>query len=183
MAIRNLPSIIYLRECLDYNPDTGEFRWRERPREHFHREWACKWWNGRYAGKLAGNTKPEGYRTIAIARTQYYEHRFAWLFVHGEPVPDILDHVDGNPGDNRISNLRAATKGDNNINAKVRSDSRTGIKGVYPHHRKFGVGIWHEGKHRYLGLFDTLEEATAIRRQAEERLQGEFARRENNNGD
>ena len=183
MAIRDLPNVAYLRECLDYGPDTGEFRWRERPREHFHREWVWKWWNCRYARKPINNARLDGYCHIIIGRTRYYAHRCAWLLIHGEPVPNILDHIDGNPGNNRISNLRPSTKGRNTINAKVRRDSRTGIKGVYPHHRKFGVNIWHEGKHHHLGLFGTLKEAAAVRRRAEERLQGEFARRENDNGD
>jgi hypothetical protein len=82
-----------LREVLKYFPRTGRFRWRvPGPR-------------GAPAGREAG-TRQGGYRSIRIDGVRHYEHRLAWLYVHGEHPTGDIDHDNGNPSDNRISNLR-----------------------------------------------------------------------------
>ena len=170
-----MPNIIYLRECLDYDPGTGEFRWRARPESHFRRNEAESW-NRRYVGKLAGGCRKDGYRWININQTKHYAHRIAWLLTYGDPAPSEIDHIDGDPSNNRLSNLRAASHQNNKLNSKVHRDSRTGIKGVYPLGSKFVVEVGFNGKHRHIGTFDTLEKAATARRQAAERMHGEFAR-------
>ena len=70
---------------------------------------------------------------------------------------ECVDHVDGNGLNNLRENIRCATRSQNNQNSRRRRDSSSGYKGVY-FHRASGkwmarVGI--NGKHRYLGLYDT----------------------------
>lgn len=95
-----------LRELLTYDPETGEFRWR------YTR--GC-----RARGQIAGTVTCLGYLTIAIDGRKYKAHRLAWLHVHGEwPYPEI-DHINRIKLDNRLVNLRRATRAENNANRVV----------------------------------------------------------------
>ena len=177
MAARDLPEAAYLRECLDYNPDTGEFRWKERPPWHFRSTAVCRTWNGKWAGKLAGTGGPLGYRVIGVNSVTLKAHRLAWVLMHGAPVPAALDHKDGDPSNNRITNLRIASLSDNAANKRTHSNSRTGIKGVSLFEGgRYRAVIRRHGIRVHLGLYETLEEAIAARRTAADRLHGEFAR-------
>jgi hypothetical protein len=133
-------------------------------------------WNARYAGKTAGAVTPRGYLSISISKTRFMAHRLAWLLHHGEPVPEIIDHTDRRPLNNRIANLRPATTSQNLFNAKTPLHNTSGVKGVSPHRTGgFQMQIWAAGKY-YGRHFRTLEEATAARREAAIRLHGEFVR-------
>jgi hypothetical protein len=178
MATRTLPDITYIRECVDYDPTTGAFVWRERPVHHFSRVRDQRWWNTSFARKPAGTAK-DRYVRICLGANTFYAHRIAWFLVHGEPVPEFLDHIDGDKKNNRIDNLRAATKAQNYMNTRARP-SRSGVKGVFPKQYargiRFAAFIKLAGKRYHLGQFATLEEATKARHEAAERLHGEFAR-------
>ena len=176
MAAKALPNVAYLRTCLDYDPRTGEFRWKERPLEHFVDAVAREKWNTRWVGKQPGSINRDGYRLIRVARAVFVAHRIAWLLERGDPIPAEIDHRDGNPDNNRIDNLRAATRADNLANNRTRRDSQTGVKGVYPLRGGYVVWIRRNKTRYYLGRYRTLEEAAAVRREAAERLHGEFAR-------
>ena len=177
MAARDLPDVAYLRECLDYNPDTGEFRWRKRPATHFPSALVCKWWNGRFAGKIAGFSTPFGHRMVTLDYIGVMTHRIAWALVYGVPIPPEIDHIDGNPANNRLSNLRAATRADNQANKGARRDSISGVKGITLRKSgRFAVYIRRHDKRYWIGTFDTMDEAVAAHREAAERLHGEFAR-------
>ena len=178
MAARDLPDVAYLRECLDYDPSTGEFWWRERPRGHFSSEQGWKMRNTRFAGKQAGTVMPVGYLHLSLNYRFYYAHRLVWLLTYGAPVPLQIDHIDGDRANNRVSNLRAANHADNGANAKVHRDNSIGVKGVRLRKRDgtFQAYIARDGKMHILGNFATIEEAAAVRREAAERLHGKFAR-------
>src|SRR5687768_4110898 len=117
-----------LRELLDYDPDTGVFRWKTRPvrAEYLRTDRA---WNSRFAGRPAG-TLVKGYVCILIYRRSYRAHRLAWLYVHGEWPRNELDHEHGNRADNRIEKLRSATRGQNMQNRKPNSNNTSGYPGV-----------------------------------------------------
>jgi hypothetical protein len=172
-------------QLLRYDPATGVFTWKPRPPEMFadngngYTARACKIWNTRYAGGPAGSITGAGYIAIAMARVEYLAHRLAWLVVHGEPVPTVIDHKDRNPLNNRIGNLRAATQSRNLANAKRRKDNTSGIKGVsMTRTGRYDARIKANGTLHLLGTFWTLEEAQSARIDAEARLHGVFARRE-----
>ena len=180
MARLILPNSEYVRECLDYDPDTGKFQWRKRPLAHFATLLACNGWNTRYVGKPVGHMA-DRYLMIGISHNAscglYSAHRLAWLLIHGEPIPDFIDHIDGDRVNNRIGNLRSATHGANMANARLRRDNTTGVKGVILRKDgRFMAYITHNKKRYHLGLHDTLEEATAMRLDAAEELHGAFAR-------
>lgn len=155
-----------LRELFEYRPETGEFV-RLVTRSATAR-----------AGQKAGCLRPEGYMTIMIDRVPYQSHRLAWLYVTGDWPPADLDHINGNRSDNRIANLRPASRSQNNANAKLRSDNKSGSKGVS---WDAGRNRWHaqiraHGKQHHLGRFHSKEEAQAAYATAAKRMFGEYAR-------
>jgi hypothetical protein len=137
-----------LKIILHYNQKTGEFHWLVKPASRTH------------AGDLAGHLGAKGYRYIGIAGKTYLAHRLAWLYVYGK-FPGGLDHKNRKTADNRISNLREATKPQNGGNAKGRKEGK--LKGAYWHKRekRWASAIGVKGKSVWLGQYATEEEAHA----------------------
>jgi len=164
-----------LKQLLHYNPDTGDFRWLERPGNptgwHKSRE-------GTVAGRVMKRRIP--YLQIRVDDRQYYAHRLAFLYMTGEWPEHYVDHIDGDGLNNRWDNLRGATNAQNQHNAKNWSTNTTGFKGVCfaKDTGKYQAQITQNKKAIYLGQYDTPEEAHAAYRGAAELLRGEFARTE-----
>lgn len=138
-----------LRKLLDYSPETGEFRWR------FGRR-------GVSAARVTWSPDSYGYYQISVDGRTYKAHRLAWLYVHGAWPPDQIDHINGIRGDNRIVNLREATRAENQGNQrKARSDNKTGLLGVFRAggSSKFRAQICLRGNKLHIGYFSTAEEA------------------------
>jgi hypothetical protein len=141
-----------VREWLDYDPATGVLTWKKNP---------CPRGKNR-TGQRAGCRAPNGYRLLRIGKILHREHAVAWLHVYGV-WPGELDHINRDPGDNRIANLREATSAQNKINA-VREVGATGYRGVRYIKRlriPYEARISHNNKTITLGYFPTAEEASA----------------------
>jgi hypothetical protein len=151
-----------LRSLLDYDPCTGEFRWRKKPSKNIA------------AGTIAGWCN-KGRMCICVHRKIYFAHRLAWLWVHGTFPEHEIDHRDGNPTNNKLSNLRQATRIQNIANAKVKHNSSTSLKGILPYKGKWRAFIRNGGPKIYLGTFSTPEDAHAAYMVAARQLHGEFA--------
>jgi hypothetical protein len=97
--------------------------------------------------------------------------------VMGEPEGRLVDHRKGVKRDNRKEFLRVATGSQNQYNAKMRDDNKSGHKGVSWHkaRKKWQANIQHEGKWIYLGLFTDIEEATKAYKEAALKYHKEFA--------
>ena len=149
---------------LRYEPETGFFFWRAS--------------SGRFvkAGDRAGCVNSLGYVQIQVCGQPYYAHRLAWFLMLGAMPARQIDHINGNPADNRFRNLRAATNAENGRNRKVGSNNTSGFKGASRHRNKFRAMIKHEGRNISLGTFQTAMEAHAAYQQAAERYHGEFRR-------
>lgn len=156
-----------LKRLFDYDAETGVLSWR------------AGLYRNRYAGMPAGCVGSNAHRKVKVCQEYYEEHRLIWMLVYGA-LPDSLDHINGNPTDNRLANLRKATPTQNAQNRKLRKDNSTGTSGVYwrTDSKKWRAGIGLGGKAmRWLGTFDSQEEAVAVRKLAEQEHFGEFARR------
>lgn len=148
-----------LRDLLSYDPATGEFTWSPAPRKGVR--------SGRPAGHKAA------YHRIRINRVEYKAQRLAWLYVHGEWPKGVIDHINGNPLDNRLANLRVGTQRDNLANRGPTVKNRSGFKGVC---KLKDHNLWRAtlcGKH--IGSFKSPEEAASAYQAAAKAEFGEFA--------
>lgn len=162
-----MPSQEEINKLLRYEPDTGEFFWRVNRGRH-GRNWA---------GSRTGSDRGDGYIRLIIGSRRYFAHRVAWLLVHGTEPEGEVDHINGNPSDNRISNLRIATHAQNISNSGKRKNNTSGFKGVSRGRTTgFRATIFLHGKQIHLGSFVTKEEAYAAYCKAARDLHGEFAR-------
>lgn len=140
-----------IRCALDYDSETGEFKWR-----------------GARKGKMrgastAGYIHRSGYVLISFNYRKYLAHRLAWLHFYGELPRLDIDHIDGNRSNNAIKNLRDVTVAVNkqNLRKALSSNMTCGLLGATFNKcaGKWQSQIGVDGKYTYLGLFDTAEEA------------------------
>jgi len=106
----------------------------------------------------AGWRRPDGYYGVTINNVKYLVHRLVWLYHTGTFPAPYLDHIDGDPSNNTIENLRECTPKQNCQNTKARH-SKTGVRGVHPQGAKFYASISIGGKTFRLGTYDTIEKA------------------------
>lgn len=158
-----------LIRMLDYDPATGVFRWRPMAVKRFY----C-------GGDIAGSAPDkDGYLHIKFLGKRRRLHRVAWFYVHGKWPAQEIDHINGFPADNRIENLREATRSENRGNSRKPNRGNNTLKGAtyVPHGKtfKWRSQICKDKLVRYLGFFDT--EIDAHRRYLDEAriLFGEFA--------
>jgi len=158
---RPLPPAACVRELLHYDPSTGRFIWRAGPK------------SGTTAGSIGGR-----YVQIMIGKKNYLVHRLAWLYVHGYPPPHEIDHANGDPRDNRINNLRLASKSQNAQNQRRSAKNSSGHKGVSwsRHKQRWRAAIKVDDRSIHLGYFRELAAAAEAYRCAAARYFGDFAR-------
>lgn len=173
-----LPAKDYLWQVFHYEPNTGELIWKHRPREHFNSNLAWSAWNGRFAGKTAGCIKSTKYGKkrieVVLNWVSYFAHRIIWKMMTGEDPTVEIDHEDTDQLNNRWLNLREATSGQNKLNTTVKSNSTTGYKGVKPRGNRFMAIIRIDGQKKYLGTYDTPQEAHEVYMTMAKELHGEF---------
>jgi hypothetical protein len=175
-----LPTQEYLKECFDYNPETGKLYWKERPLQHFSKISQYKGTNKRLCGKEINSKMKFGYLQVKLDSVNYRLHRIIWKWYYGEDPIDLIDHVNGIRDDNRICNLREATHFENNRNLSVLQKNNTsGYTGVslskeIARKNKWIAYIMVDGKVKNLGSYATKEEAISVRRKAAIEYYGEF---------
>ena len=171
MTTRKLPSVEYLRKRLRYDPETGKLYWLARSPDMFNAskntpESVCKTWNARYSGKEAFTyTAALGYMSGSVDNVLFLAHRICWALHYGNEPEGVIDHIDGDPTNNRIANLRAVTQSTNMKNARRKSPSSGGRIGVYFDAR---YGTWYARVGRkHLGTFSCRFDAVLARLNAE----------------
>lgn len=154
-----------LREFLKYSPESPSgLIWRKATRKTS-------------AGSAAGSfQKQRGYYYVQIQKKKYLAHRVVWALCHGAPPDGMdIDHIDMDGSNNRIENLRLASRSENHRNRKVRPDNKAGVKGLSLRSDGWEGRIFVDGKvHRKFSLSrEVVERWLADTRP---RLHGEFSR-------
>lgn len=156
-----------LREICTYDPETGVFSGIiDRGRRY-------------KAGDRFGNIDKKGYLQVTIDGRCYHLHRLAWLYVYGRMPENQIDHRNGITGDNRIENLRIATRSEQNYNQR-RKDGVTGWKNVFKVKAtgNYKVVVRAGGIVRVNKTFNNIEDAILAAKKAREEHHGDFARHE-----
>lgn len=139
-----------LKELLHYEPGTGIFI-------NITQRGPVK------KGVVAIGKNSDGYTTIMLNKKGYLAHRLAWLYTYGEFPKTFLDHINETRDDNRIINLRLATRQENAQNiSKPNINNNSGFLGVSWHkQRKKWIACIHlNGRKKHLGCFNTAEQAS-----------------------
>ena len=167
-GIKPRPSILtiaFLAPLFDYDPETGFVSWKID-------------FGTAKAGDRAGHVRPSGYRMIQIDGRRYQEHRIAWVLTHGDLPADgrQIDHANQVKDDNRLANLRAATRAEQQINSPTQSNNLHG-RGVG---WRADRGVWRadiyvNNARVFLGHFEHREDAQAAYEDAAREYYGEFA--------
>jgi hypothetical protein len=140
-----------LKELFDYN-DGQLIRKVGRGKNNSLSRWK--------AGTSLGHTTNDGYVLASVDYKNYKLHRLIWLWHFGSFPEAHIDHIDGNPSNNKIENLRQATDAQNMQNQrKARVTNKLGCQGVYKVNKKFRAVLTTNGNNKHLGYFDTPEDA------------------------
>lgn len=163
---------IELKQIISYEKHSGNFTWKKPSKYHSEKK-------GMAAGCIS-NSRGKDYIVIRIGGKGYKAHRLAWLYVYGY-FPRIIDHINGDSKDNRISNLRDTTSCVNNQN-HIRKTRECGLPQ--------GVSTTHNGRYRaritveknviQLGTFTTPSEAGDVYADAKAKMHDAPARSELN---
>lgn len=149
-----------LKEVLDYDPDTGIFKWKKYISSNAS------------TGRIAGNQLPVGYISIQVSGTRYYAHRLAFLYMEGYFPENQVDHINKNKCDNSWNNLREVSIQCNARNVGNHKDNTSGVKGVdfIKARNKWRARITNMGNSIHLGLFNSFKDAVIARYKAEQYL-------------
>jgi len=150
-----------------YDPNTGDIKWRN----------AAGRWGRIPAGTKATSVDSKGYLYVHIYDPETRKsiniraHRLIWLMVYKENPKETIDHINKIRTDNRLCNLRLATKSQQLFNTRIRSDNKCGATGVSPtRHGTYQARIWKNGKSQCLGTYKTIKEAKESYEKAKKEL-------------
>ena len=148
---------------IQYNPSTGEF---------FRKD----------TNKPAGSYNQKGYLRIELQGRRFVASRLAWFLYYGKWPEKTVDHINGNPSDDRIDNLRLATGSEQQWNKGINRNNTSGVKGVSLNKRRAEAGLspWEVYitvcyRRIHIGFFETFEDATMARQKAAMNYHGSFS--------
>lgn len=162
-----------------YEPETGHLYWRDPPPETFETLKGYRIFLAKFAGKRAGSLNRLGYMSVYVRGRSILCHRLVWAMANGRDPDGDVDHRDLCRSNNRLGNLREATRSQNCMNKAARSDNRSGFKGVHWHRAtgKWAASITSKvAGTSHLGVFPTKEEAAEAYAVAAASIHGEFSR-------
>ena len=147
----------FILKFVRLDPSDGSFVWLMRSGD----DRITKGWNSKYAGKRADNLMCIGYRRILIHGRYFLAHRVVWLLTFGEWPENEIDHIDCDPANNRIQNLRPANRSQQNQNQRISRRNKAGIKGVFfdARDKKWVAKLNKDGRQVFSGYFSTSDEA------------------------
>lgn len=154
-----------LKFLLSYDPATGLWTWVNKTSASSHMN----------PGDRAGCAAPEGYVRIRIDGYYYKAHRLAIFYMTGKWPPEHVDHRNRVPGADAFTNLRPATRGQNNTNR--RTIAKSNLKGVYRclRHGHVRFEVYLSNPRVFVGTFKSPVQAAWEYDQRAEAHYGEFA--------
>jgi hypothetical protein len=161
--MENLITHEEITRLLDYDPESGIFTWKTSG-------------GSRKIGRIAGSLHKSGKWQLMLNKKNYWAHRLAWFYVYKKWPTNVIDHINGDGIDNSINNLRDCTETQNQYNRKLNKNSKTGYKGVTISGNKFIAKISVGDREKWLGTFDTAEEASETYKSFAKQLHGEYFR-------
>ena len=128
-------------------------------------------------GSIAGYVTSANYKSVKIFGKQHLNHRLIFLMHYGY-LPNYIDHIDENPSNNKIENLRKVTQVQNLQNSKLSKNNTSGCKNVYWNKaaKKWQVYCRIGEKLRYFGVYDDLELADLVAQEVRDKYFGKYAR-------
>lgn len=150
-----------VKDVFSYDPITGTVSWKVAR-------------GTKSIGADAGTVNKLGYLRIQYAKRMYLAHRIAWFLHYGTQPPIVLDHVDGNPSNNRINNLREATPSQNMQNASTQV-GKSGVKNIAWKRNAWTVRFSVDGRRREFGRFQNLDLAKEFAGEVRTEIYGSFA--------
>ncbi|QYC96916.1 HNH endonuclease [Escherichia phage IME267] len=145
-----------IHDFFEANFETGQVYWKVRRGTKIR------------AGDEAGCIDSLGRWKLCCQGFTFRRYQVIWCLKHGTFPETQIDHINRNPLDDRLSNLRLVTNEVNSWNKGLNSNNRSGVKGVYLSKGRYIANIFIQGKTLYLGTFDTLEEAAKCRQEKEQ---------------
>lgn len=169
MKVKQLPPVGVLREMFEYHPDGYLVRRKDDKRGRGRRG------KGERVGCI---NKGSGYYQVGIGLERYQVHRVIYAMHHTIDDTKMIDHIDGDRGNNRIENLRQVNMTENLLNAKVAKNNTSGVTGVRwnKSQQRWLVSVKVRGKTIWLGTFKDKKDAID-KRLSYERLNGLYPRR------
>ena len=148
-----------IRQRLQYNSSDGTLTWISHKRRPD------------LIGTIAGSKNLNSHIQIYVNCKKYWAHRLVWLYHYGY-MPKIIDHINGDPSDNRIENLRECSHSENLRNVGKSKSNTSGVKGVS---WSKAAQKWEARCGKYLGLYETKEEAAKVVQEYREKNHGIFS--------
>ena len=156
-----------VREFLSYDPEKGILKWNKRNIKHFKNKQSFNTFHTMYANKkLIGHKKT---KQVYVGNVACKIHRVIWCHFYGE-WPDknlVIDHINGDDDDNRITNLRLVTQSENVKNQSLPKSNTSGAVGVIKHKNKWKAQIKINGVSKHIGIFENFNDAVNARKKAE----------------
>lgn len=143
---------------------TGELIWKERDPATFRK---AATFNKQFAGRPALTALNKGYRCGRLFDRMVQAHRVVFALAHGRWPVGQVDHIDGNPANNRLDNLREVTNAENHRNERRPRNNTSGVAGVGLRGDRWRAHIKVNFRQIHLGVFSSKEEAIEARRRAE----------------
>ena len=154
-AAKQIPlSQAELNELFEYSG--GNLFWKVKPAKHM------------LAGSEAGSLNKNGYKYVSINNVKQLLHRVVFK-MHTGLDPSHVDHIDRNPANNAIENLRASTFAENAWNMNTPKTNTSGVMGVHWDKRRqtWVAYIRQHGKRKHLGYYENFDAAVSARKDAE----------------
>lgn len=148
----SIPTQKNLTDNFNYDPNTGDLTFKHNSA------------SGRQ-NAIATFSHTRGYLSVLIGSKQYLAHRIIYMMMTGNFPEEHIDHINHIKHDNRWCNLRAVKQATNNKNMPKQINTKTGVVGVSLHKPtgKYRAYITVKSKAKHLGLFESIEAASAAR--------------------